>query len=264
MRKVLLNLVINARDAMPDGGTITLETAEVVFDHDDTAAQRNVPSGPYIMLAVSDTGAGMSPEVQARLFDPFFTTKGIGEGTGLGLSTVHGVVTRCGGFVEVASRPGHGTTFKLYFPRATEPASAVSQPPTTRGSHPAGGTVLLVEDEQPLRRVIREVLIRDGYTVLEAVDPEAAIAICERPDQTIDLLLTDVVMPVMTGQELAWRVAAIRPELRVLFISGYTDHALAEQWTAGRGTSFLQKPFTPDALADAIREILELPLQHTA
>jgi PAS domain S-box-containing protein len=264
VEQVLLNLVINARDAMPEGGTITIETADVVFDHDPAAVRSSGPSGPHVMLAVSDTGVGISREVQARLFDPFFTTKDFGKGTGLGLSTVHGVITRCGGFVEVVSQLGIGTTFKLFFPRTTEPLSAVSQPESTGASQTAGGTVLLVEDEQPLRRVIHQSLRHSGYTVLEAAGPEAAIAICEHPEQVIDLLLTDVVMPVMTGPELARRVASLRPELPVLFISGYAESALAPKRGAGRKASFLQKPFTPEELAHTIREILELPLQRTA
>jgi len=263
--QVLMNLAVNARDAMPEGGKLTIETANVEVDQGYVRGRVDLAPGRHVLLAVSDTGCGMSSEVVSRIFEPFFTTKGLGSGTGLGLSTVHGIVKQTGGHIEVYSEPGQGTTFKIYFPAV---AAEVSAPPAARANvqhDPRGNeTILLVEDEEMIRRMLREGLQANGYTVLEAADGSEAFGICERPGQSIDLLITDVVMPLMSGPELAQRVAATRPDLRVLFISGYTDRALVHQGRRDAGTAFLQKPFTPDVLGQKVRELLDKPREQAA
>jgi two-component system, cell cycle sensor histidine kinase and response regulator CckA len=255
MEQVIMNLVVNARDAMPKGGTLTIETANVELDDTASAAHVGAQPGPYVMLAVTDTGAGMDPETQARIFEPFFTTKPTGKGTGLGLSTVFGIVQQSGGTVWVYSEPGKGTTFKIYLPRTTEVGHEERAAPVmhaTRGSE----TVLLVEDEAQVRAVVRTVLTKAGYQVLEAHDGEDALRMCERFSGSIHLVLTDVVMPKMSGRELAERVSSFRPETKVLFMSGYTDDTVVHHGTLAEGMEFIQKPITPDALMRRIREVL--------
>ncbi len=258
IEQILLNLAVNARDAMPGGGRLTIETANVDLDGSYTSGHPGLAPGPYVMLAVSDDGSGMDPELQARIFEPFFTTKE--RGTGLGLATVRGIVQECGGHIEVYSQPGHGSTFKVYLPRIESRWTAEPEPklppPLRRAPNE---TILLVEDDDALRGVLRESLEREGYAVLEAASAEAALLMCANGDTRVDLLLTDVVMPRMSGHELLRRLATVRPELRVLFMSGYADHALLHQARRDPGTSFLQKPFTPEALARKVREALETP-----
>jgi signal transduction histidine kinase/ActR/RegA family two-component response regulator len=256
IEQVIMNLAVNARDAMPGGGKLTIETGNVELGEEYTALRGDLRPGHYAMLAVSDTGCGMSAEVKARIFEPFYTTKEKGKGTGLGLSTVHGIVKQSEGHIEVYSEPGHGTTFKIYLPRveAAEEMTAVAGVTTARleGTE----TVLVVEDEMSIRRLIGRSLRARGYRVLEANDGSEAIAHCERRSPRVDLLITDVVMPMMSGPELVQRVTAGCPGLKVLFISGYTDRALIHQGLRHDGSAFLQKPFTPETLARKVRELL--------
>ena len=264
LEQVLLNLIVNSRDAMPGGGKLTIETADVDLDEGPARARADVAPGHYVMLAVSDTGCGMSPEVRARMFEPFFTTREMGRGTGLGLSTVHGIVKQSDGHIEVYSEPGRGTTIKIYFPRAEEPLEVLERPSPAATRIEGTETILLVEDEEMIRRMLTQSLELLGYAVIEACDGSEAIAACEWRDRPVDLLITDVIMPLMNGPELVQRIAAIRPDLRVLFMSGYTDRALIHQGLRRSGTAFLQKPFTPEALARKIREILDEPLRQAA
>jgi nitrogen-specific signal transduction histidine kinase len=266
IEQVIMNLAVNARDAMPRGGRLTIETAEVTLDAAYAFGRDGLKPGRYVMLAISDTGTGMSPKVAARVFEPFFTTKEQGKGTGLGLSTVHGIVKQSGGHVEVYSEPAHGTTFKVYLPRigeVAEPLAAPEPAPPPLGSE-GGGTVLLVEDEATIRGVVRRTLQARGYRVIEAAHGGDAVEICEEGEQAIDLLVTDVVMPVMSGPELVQRALSARPDLRVLFISGYTDRALVHQGRRSAGTEFLQKPFTPEELVNKVRHVLATPRRRAA
>jgi PAS domain S-box-containing protein len=257
VNQVLMNLAINARDAMPRGGRLTIETANVDLDAAAVQARPEVKPGPYVMLAVTDTGCGMDEATKARLFEPFFTSKGPGKGTGLGLATVYGIVKQSGGYIYVHSEVDRGTVFKSYLPRV---AAAAPEPPPPRGERlprpAAGETLLLVEDEDAVRALTRHALQLDGYTVLAASHPGEAIRLCERHDGLIALLLTDVVMPQMGGRELANRLTALRPEMKVLFLSGYTDDAVVRHGVLEAETDFLQKPFTLDALTRKVREVL--------
>jgi signal transduction histidine kinase len=259
--QVILNLAVNARDAMPEGGKLTIETANVELDGAYALRHIAVRPGPYVMLAVSDTGCGMDAEILARLFEPFFTTKEVGKGTGLGLATVYGIVTQSGGSISVYSEPGRGTTFKMYLPRvkeAVETRVVVASPDTpVRGSE----TILVVEDEEAVRSLARLVLERKGYTVLEARHGTEALRVSERHEGPIALVLTDLVMPGLGGRELAGRLATVRPDTKVLYMSGYTDNAIVHQGVLDAGAAFLSKPFTPDALARKVREVLDAPPQ---
>jgi PAS domain S-box-containing protein len=259
IEQVILNLAVNARDAMPRGGKLTIETANVNLDEDYARRHVGVTPGAYVMLAVSDTGSGMDPETQSRIFEPFFTTKTHGGGTGLGLATVYGIVKQSGGHIWVYSEPGRGSTFKIYFPRVEEaadelkPRSAFAQP--TQGSE----TILLVEDEEIVREVAERILVYQGYKVLVARDANDALRLCETHEGPIHLMVTDVVMPQMSGRALAEQVVHLRPETKVLYVSGYTDNAIVHHGVLEEGTAFLGKPFTPDALAKKVREVLDSP-----
>src|SRR5881628_807776 len=258
LEQVIMNLAVNARDAMPNGGKLTLETSNVDLDESYASDHYPARAGPFVLLAVSDTGIGMNEETQAHMFEPFFTTKEKGKGTGLGLATVYGIIKQSGGFIWVYSEVGHGTTFKLYLPRVEELAERAAAPAPAR-TRPARGTetVLVVEDEAPVRNVARQVLERHGYSVLEAPSAEAALDIATRYSGTIHLLLTDVVMPGLNGRELASRLADLRPDARVIFMSGYTDDAVTRHGVLEPGSAYVQKPFTPDAIARRVREVLD-------
>jgi PAS domain S-box-containing protein len=258
LEQVIMNLAVNARDAMPTGGKLTLETGNMDLDESYATDHYPARAGPFVMLAVSDTGIGMSEETQAHMFEPFFTTKEKGKGTGLGLATVYGIIKQSGGFVWVYSELGHGTTFKLYLPRVQELAERASEP-AQAPARPARGTetVLVVEDEAPVRSIARQVLERHGYTVLEAPSAEAALDLVTRYSGTIHLLLTDVVMPGLNGRELATKLASLRPDARVIFMSGYTDDAVTRHGVLEPGSAYVQKPFTPDAIARRVREVLD-------
>ena len=242
---------------MPQGGKLTIETANVDLDASYAHEHFPVRPGPYVMLAVGDTGTGMDEATQAHLFEPFFTTKEKGKGTGLGLATVYGIVKQSGGYVWVYTELGHGTTFKVYLPRVMEsPAPRPSegrQAPTIGGSE----TVLIAEDEAAVRAVARQALERQGYTVLEASSAHAALDLAQRHSGPLHLLLTDVVMPGMSGRTLAVRLLELRPELRVIYMSGYTDEAITRHGMLKPGLTYVQKPFTPDALARKVREVLD-------
>ncbi len=256
LEQVLANLVVNARDAMADGGQLTIRTANVELDEAFAAGHREVRPGAYVMLAVSDTGCGMSPEVQARIFEPFFTTKEVGKGTGLGLSTVYGIIRQHEGWIAVESEPGRGSTFKIYLTRKEESGEALTSAAPTET--PRGGeTILLVEDEAEVRALAREALATKGYRVLEAANGREAIGLAAAEAGPIHLLVTDVVMPGLNGRQVATHLKASHPEARVLYMSGYTDDAIVQHGVLDPGTEFLPKPFTPDALARKVRAVLD-------
>jgi two-component system cell cycle sensor histidine kinase/response regulator CckA len=259
LEQVVLNLVMNARDAMSQGGTLTIETADIEWEELQARRYGGVHPGPYVMLAVSDTGCGMDATIRSRLFEPFFTTKSGGRGTGLGLSIVYGIVSQSGGHIEVDSAPGRGAVFRVYLPRIEK--LAVAQKPSASAMKLEQGseTVLLVEDEDEVRAAVCESLRMRGYTVLKARHGKEALMICRRHEGPIHLLLTDVVMPQMTGPKLAQRIFLLRPEIKVLYVSGYTSDALAQRNMMDPGTAFLQKPFTPDMLARQVRAVLDPP-----
>ena len=261
IEQVIMNMAINARDAMPNGGKLTLETANVSFDQESVGRYPELKPGDYVMLAITDTGAGMSEEVKARVFEPFFTTKGVGQGTGLGLSTCYGIIKQSGGHISVYSEPGRGATFKIYLPqvrsrRRASPLRVCDSPDLPRGTE----TILLVEDDPALREMAATLLRRLGYTVLAAANGIEALSLKQQRDiGHIDLLFTDVVMPHMSGKELADRVRALYPHTRILFTSAYTENAIVHQGVLNKGVALLQKPFTPSALARKVREVLDQP-----
>ncbi len=256
IEQVLMNLAINARDAMPHGGKIVIETANVELEEDHAQHQPTVIPGSYVMLSVRDTGTGMDDPTMARIFEPFFTTKGPGKGTGLGLSMVYGIVKQSNGYIWVTSQPGEGASFKLYFPRVNEAAAPLIiqrlEPPAAKGSE----TILVVEDDPSLRELVVDLLEESGYKVVEAVDVEAALDLAQKK-KTIHLLLTDVIMPTMSGGDLAARLKMLRPELKVLFMSGYSGDLVAEHGILEAETNLLEKPFTKHDLVSKVRAVLD-------
>ena len=259
VEQVLMNLVVNARDAMPNGGKLTIETHNVDLDAEYAARHVAVAPGPYICFAVTDTGCGMDKQTQARIFEPFFTTKEKGKGTGLGLSTVYGIVKQSGGNIWVYSEPGQGTTFKVYLPRDLSASTTVtgSRLPAIQDQLRGTETVLLVEDEEAVRDVAKRILHEAGYTVLTAATPDDALLACKTQQGKIHLLLTDVVMPQMSGRTLADRLMVARPGIKVLYMSGYADDAILHHGTLAPGTQFIGKPFSAANLARRVREVLD-------
>jgi PAS domain S-box-containing protein len=259
LEQVILNLAVNARDAMAEGGQLTVETANATLDEVFVRQHAGARAGAFVLLAVTDTGVGMDAETRAHLFEPFFTTKGVGRGTGLGLATVYGIVKQSGGYVAVTSEPGHGSRFEIYLPLVDEPL-AEQEPTRVLGELLRGSeTILLVEDQQDVRDLARDTLQLSGYTILEACHGAEALDIAARHPGPLHLLLTDVIMPQLGGPELAQRLVASHPALRVLYMSGYTDQAIGQEGVLDRRTALLQKPFSPDTLALRVRQILDAP-----
>ncbi|HWO17446.1 MAG TPA: ATP-binding protein, partial [Kofleriaceae bacterium] len=255
IEQVIMNLVVNARDAMPEGGRLSIELRNVDLDAVGAHEQLGDLRGSHVMLAVGDTGIGMDRETQQRIFEPFFTTKPRGKGTGLGLPTVFGIVTQAGGAISVESEPGRGSLFRVYLPltrEALEPAVPRSPVRSLRGTE----TILVADDDEQLRQVVRQTLEAQGYTVLVAADGPEAIALCERSAGPIHLLLTDLVMPHMSGRELAGRLASIRPAMKVLYMSGYAEVVTASHDLGATHAALLQKPITPESLLRKLREVL--------
>jgi PAS domain S-box-containing protein len=257
IEQVIMNLAVNSRDAMPKGGRLSIETRNVDLDSGYSDRHGRLRSGPHVLLAVSDSGIGMNAEIQSHLFEPFFTTKDKDKGTGLGLATVYGIVKQSGGDIWVYSEPGRGSCFKVYFPRSEEAAESTTKEATKVRSRPAKETVLLAEDSDVVRRLLKELLLAGGYKLLEARHGVEALELSKNFEGTIDLLLTDMVMPQMSGRELAENLMPLRPGMKVLFMSGYTEDAITRQGVMTPGTAFLEKPFTPDSLARKIRALLD-------
>ncbi|HYP26289.1 MAG TPA: response regulator [Blastocatellia bacterium] len=258
IEQIIVNLAVNARDAMPRGGTLVIETANVDFDQEYIKHHIDLQRGPYVMLSLSDNGVGMDLQTLAHIFEPFFTTKEVGRGTGLGLATVYAIVKTCGGSVWVYSEPGQGTTFKVYLPRVEVPADKESY--DEPGESPKGSeTILLVEDDETVRRLARSVLQMNGYDLLEATNGEEALMRYEQHTGPIHLVLTDVVMPQMNGSDLVTRVRFKYPDVKALFMSGYTANAILDDEVMKRGVAFLQKPFSAEVLLRKVREVLDKP-----
>jgi two-component system cell cycle sensor histidine kinase/response regulator CckA len=257
LEQVIVNLAVNARDAMPVGGRLTITTAQAEIGGGDAEMRVDLEPGAYVTLAVSDSGDGMDSETMHRIFEPFFTTKEEGKGTGLGLATVFGIIKQSGGDIRVQSVPGHGSTFTIYLPSAVAPVLELAAPaaksPTPRGCE----TVLVVEDEDAVRHLEREVLESNGYTVIEAAGPSEAIELASSHEGVIHLLLTDLVMPEMNGQELARRLAVERPHMKMIFASGYSDDAFIHRGMIELDGSFLAKPLTPHSIAQTVRDVLD-------
>jgi two-component system cell cycle sensor histidine kinase/response regulator CckA len=257
--QVLVNLAVNARDAMPSGGTLVIETRNVHLDEEFARTHATVHAGPHVLLAVSDTGSGMDADVLAHIFEPFFTTKEVGKGTGLGLATCYGIVKQNRGSIWVDSEPRVGTTFRIYLPRAdvaaTQPAEAADAPAVLKSE--GHETVLLVEDEALVRNLAADALRRHGYQVLSASTGLEALDLAGQVLHPIDVLVTDVVMPQMGGEQLARRLLTERPTLKVLFISGYSDLGVLQHGALLAGTALLQKPFTPGQLVERVRQLLD-------
>jgi two-component system, cell cycle sensor histidine kinase and response regulator CckA len=253
LEQVIMNLVVNAKDALPKGGKISVRTASVILDNSERPDHSFIKNGPYVMISVTDNGHGMDRETQARIFEPFFTTKEKGKGTGLGLSTVYGIVKQSGGYVLVQSEPGRGTAFTIYFPRVDEPCDVLGSPTASPSSIGGSETILLVEDEESVRQLVRETLESRGYRVLEAANGQDALAVAAEHKDSLHLVITDVVMPGLSGHELAQQLLAARPGLKVLYLSGYAQDAFPP---AEAHKAFLQKPFTLQSLARKVREVL--------
>ena len=256
--QMFINMVVNSRDAMPQGGKLTVEMANVDLDK-NYLSEHGIEgaAGHYVMLAISDTGSGMDKETREHIFEPFFTTKEIGKGTGLGLSTVYGIVKQNKGFIWVYSEPGQGTTFKIYLPKVKEGTEPEEKERTPVGDLNGSETVLIVEDDDRVRNLARKILERYGYSVLEAQNGEDALRVSEAHDGSIDLLITDVVMPKMGGKEVAERLQPLYPQIKVIYMSGYTDNAIVHHGVLAPGLNFLEKPFAPEGLARKVREVLD-------
>ena len=257
-----MNLAVNARDAMPQGGKLTISTANVDLDESYTQRHITMTPGRYVLLAVSDTGCGMDKDTQKRIFEPFFTTKEAGKGTGLGLSTVYGIVKQSGGYVWVYSKPGQGAKFKIYLPRVDERVETVEPVRLPVEMLRRTETVLLVEDNAGVRALARDVLKSRGYTVLEASNGAEGLRVAEQHNDTIHLLVSAVVMPGMSGRQLEGRLTAIHPDMKVLYMAGYADNAIAHHGIWEPGLALLRKPFMPDALLHKVREVLDAPEQE--
>jgi PAS domain S-box-containing protein len=262
IEQVIINLVLNARDAMPKGGKLTMETSNLNLEEDHQSKFSQIPAGKYVLLALTDTGCGMNAETQSRIFEPFYTTKEMGKGTGLGLATVYGIVKQSGGFIWVYSEEGRGTTFKVYLPRVVGPLTEARPGPhieINKGTE----TILVVEDAEPLRALTKEFLTASGYTVLEAANGDEAIRIAQSHAGNINLLLTDVVMPRMGGKPLVEQMARIRPDTRVLYMSGYPNDGIVQAGILANGVALLEKPFTREILSKRVRQVLDASAQAT-
>jgi CheY-like chemotaxis protein len=257
MEQVILNLAVNARDAMPQGGKLSMSTTNVNLDETYVRKQEEVTPGPYIVLEVRDNGLGMDADTLDHIFEPFFTTKDPGSGTGLGLSTAYGIIKQSGGFIEVESNPGAGTIFKIFLPATSESEEDSEGEPAEREPLRGSETILVVEDEEILRQLIKAALEMNGYKVLEARNAGDAVALCEQNETSIQLMLTDVVMPKMSGRELAQRLARLRPELKVIYMSGYAEDVLLRQGVLDASITFLQKPFRQYELTAKVRKVLD-------
>jgi two-component system, cell cycle sensor histidine kinase and response regulator CckA len=252
-----MNLVVNARDAMPAGGKLTIETNNVQVGEAFTAKQLAVQPGAYLMLSITDTGVGMDEATQSHMFEPFFTTKMPGRGTGLGLATAYGIIRQSGGAIRIQSELGQGTTVRIYLPMAEAKHQPVVEKPAPVESYNGAETILLVEDEARVRKLIVDVLTSRGYQVLEATRGEEAVRVCKSYSGSIDLAVVDVVMPEISGPDVVRQISALRPDIHVLYISGYTDEAVVHHGISESSASFLQKPFLPDALARKVRAVLD-------
>ncbi|MGQ0815862.1 MAG: response regulator, partial [Gemmatimonadota bacterium] len=257
IEQAVMNLAVNARDAMPSGGSLTFETRNVSAYDAPLASHDPIPAGEYACLVVCDTGVGMSNETMGRVFEPFFTTKDVGKGTGLGLATVYGIMKQSGGYASVTSEPGHGTTFRLYFPPATGSAASLHAGKESSRSTAGSETILVVEDEPAVRGLVKRVLQDSGYRVLDSADAKDAFRKAHEHDGPIHLLLSDVVLPDLSGREVADRIAMIRPGIRIAFMSGYTPDEVIHRGVFSDAINFLQKPFTPATLLEAVRSALE-------
>jgi two-component system, cell cycle sensor histidine kinase and response regulator CckA len=256
LQQVITNLVVNARDAMPDGGSLVISTSAVDYDETDCAANPEIKAGKYVVIRVRDTGHGMNRELISRIFEPYFTTKGRGKGTGLGLATVYGIVKQAGGFINVRSEPGKGSVFEITLPQ-TEDALESEIPEAEWTTRRGQEKILLVEDDEIVRRLVKRLLVRQGYQVEEARSAEEAMRIFDNSKNEIDLLFTDVVMPGMSGKQLSEQLLANRPDLRVLFMSAYTEDLVTQYGITGFSEKLLQKPFTANELSSKVREALE-------
>jgi two-component system cell cycle sensor histidine kinase/response regulator CckA len=254
--QVIINLAVNARDAMPCGGKFIIETSSAELDDTSIPRQHRAKAGKYVLLKMTDTGHGMDPETLSHIFEPFFTTKQPGKGTGLGLSTVHGIINQSGGYIWVYSEPGRGTTFKIYLPAIAQSTFAQASHPSEKTLARGSATVLLAEDDAPMRALTRHLLEAQGYRVLEACDGDQAITLAQAHKNEIDLLLTDVVMPRLSGPGLVERLRASQPGIKIVYMSGYTDELLAHHGALDSGIAFLEKPFTQESLLQAVQAAL--------
>ena len=258
IEQIIMNLVVNARDDMPKGGALTMESRNVIMDESYRQKHPEVVPGKYVLLTVNDTGFGMDEDTKEHIFEPFFTTKGLGEGTGLGLSTVYGIVKQSKGHIWVDSKAGEGSSFKIYLPLMEETGRGKTKAYQNENIKGGTETILLVEDEQALRRMARKILEKFGYQIIEASNGGEALSIIAKKSRPqIDLVITDVVMPNMSGKDLATKLHNAYPELKILYTSGYTDDVIAQHGVLDEGVRFLQKPFLPSSLAEKVRDILD-------